>query len=491
MGTANYFSPEQAQGRAVDPRSDLYSLGVVLYELLVGEPPFRGENPVTIAYKHVQEAPVPPRARGVDVAESLEAITLKLLAKNPAHRYPSAEDLRADLRRYREGAHQLARAASPAVRGNAGVAVPGAIDAAAHTAAQQRVGAVLAPAHTGGGGGQPPRRTCTARTGAFAVLIVLVLIVLLAILILLLTDGKDDGGGGGATVAVPSLINRTRDEAESALQAAGLKSEVEEKDNTQYEAGKVFQQDPAGGNKVDPGTTVHLVVSKGNSSVLVTNVIALPVDDAELRLRSQGFDVERVPDTKSTRPDGEVTKQDPVPGTSLTAGGKVTITFSSPEEKDVPDVANQPAFTAGATLTKAGFEVEERTEASDTVEQGKVIRTDPKAGSKLKVGEKIVIFTSSGSAQVLVPDVGGVLANTADQTITQAGLVTDPRFQDLPAGSSNIGRVISQNPPGNTQVRKGSTVIITVGRAASSPTTTAGSGPTTTAGSGPTTTKNN
>ncbi|HEX7097429.1 MAG TPA: protein kinase, partial [Acidimicrobiales bacterium] len=116
MGTATYFSPEQAQGRPVDPRSDLYSLGVVLYEMLVGEPPFRGENPVTIAYKHVQEPPVPPRSLGVDIAESLEAITLKLLAKNPAHRYPSAEDLRADLRRYREGAHRLRRpvAAAPA-----------------------------------------------------------------------------------------------------------------------------------------------------------------------------------------------------------------------------------------------------------------------------------------------------------------------------------------------------------------------------------------
>src|SRR5215218_3808819 len=128
MGTATYFSPEQAQGHPVDPRSDLYSLGVVLYEMLCGRPPFAGESPVAIAYQHVQAAVVPPRQVNPDVPESLEAITLKLLAKNPANRYPTAEELRADLRRYREGQPVLAESvlAGPAVVGAAAVAAVGA-----------------------------------------------------------------------------------------------------------------------------------------------------------------------------------------------------------------------------------------------------------------------------------------------------------------------------------------------------------------------------
>ena len=108
MGTATYFSPEQARGDAVDPRSDIYSLGCVLYELLVGKPPFSGDTPVAIAYKHVQESPVPPRHLNVELPAAIEAIVLKCLAKNPVNRYPSAEDLRADLRRFREGSGVLA-----------------------------------------------------------------------------------------------------------------------------------------------------------------------------------------------------------------------------------------------------------------------------------------------------------------------------------------------------------------------------------------------
>ena len=115
MGTATYFSPEQAQGRSVDARSDLYSLGAVLFEMVVGRPPFKGDTPLAVAIKHVQEQPPSPRALGANMAESLEAITLKLLAKNPDNRYPSADDLRADLRRYREGMHSLRRAAAASV----------------------------------------------------------------------------------------------------------------------------------------------------------------------------------------------------------------------------------------------------------------------------------------------------------------------------------------------------------------------------------------
>jgi serine/threonine-protein kinase len=330
----------------------------------------------------------------------------------------------------------------------------------------------------------PQRHSNTARTGTFAVLIVLVLIVLLAILILLFTGNSKGGGEDGGTVAVPSLINKTRAEAEKDLSDAKLKAQVLEQDNAQYEAGKVFKQEPAGGTKVDEGTTVVLTVSKG-TSIAVKSVIGSNVDDAEATLRGQGFEVERVPDPKSSRPDGEVTAQNPVPGALLAAGQKVTITFSSPEEKIVRDVSNQTAAAAAAALARDGFDVQEAQEASDTIEPGKVIRTDPPANSKLKVGQKITIFISSGPAQALVPDVVGLFSPTAQQTLEQSGFIVAAKFQDVPSGSPNVGRVIDQTPSGNTSAKKGATVTITVGRATST-TTTAPSATTTTPPSGTT-----
>jgi serine/threonine-protein kinase len=483
MGTATYFSPEQAQGKPVDPRSDLYSLGVVLYEMLAGEPPFRGENPVAIAYKHVQEAPLPLHERGVQVAESLEAITLKLLAKNPAHRYPSAEDLRADLRRYRDGAHQLMRpaaAAAPAVARAADVDVTrvDGLPAASRTAV---VPTVRPDAYYPGGDGRgPKRRNETVRTGVFAVLIVLVLIVLLAILILLFANNNKNDNAS-TTVAVPVLINKQQADAEAQLRQAGLEPDVQVRDNEQFPAGVVFGQDPAGGSKVKAGTKVRLDVSRGNATSPVPNVVGINVDEADQKLVALGFTVTRVPDPTSTRPEGEVLKQDPAQGTQLEAGKPVALTFSSPEEKVVPDVAGQTAAAATKTLTQAGWDVVEVPEPSATVEAGKVTRTDPPANGKLKIGQQIKLFTSSGPEQVLIPPVVGLTSGNAINVLQSAGFQVNPRFQDVPAGSANVGIVIAQSPDGNTMAKKNSPVIITVGRApTASPTTTAGGTQTTT-----------
>ena len=486
LGTATYFAPEQAQGKPVDPRSDLYSLGVVLYEMLAGEAPFKGDNPVAIAYQHVQQPPPGLRARGVPVPEALEAITVKLLAKNPAHRYPGADDLRADLRRYRDGMHRLAQANAAAAN------LPGvhSVAAAPATTAMAATGAVT---NLDPGRPEPPRRGgSTVRTGAFAVLMVLVLIVLAAIFLLLLTD---KGGNGGdqptiGKVSVPSLIDKTQTDAETTLRGLGLVPTVVLEENLDIAAGKVFRQNPVGGNKVDAGTQVQLTVSKGKNTVSVPNVVGMQVAEAEQMLRAQyQLDVQLVADPKSTRPENEVIKQDPLSGTKLEIGKLVTLTYSLPAAVTVPDVANQTAATASANLTRVQLEVVPVDEASDTVEQGKAIRTDPVAGTQVKSKSKVTLFVSSGLPKVIVPDVIGLAADSANRAITEAGLRTEVKFTDVALGSPSNGRVISQSPLAPTQVNKGTVVTITVGRAPATTTTTTSPATTTTNASATTTTR--
>jgi beta-lactam-binding protein with PASTA domain/predicted Ser/Thr protein kinase len=481
MGTATYFSPEQAQGQPVDPRSDLYSLGIVLYEMIVGEPPFRGENPVTIAYKHVQEAPVPPSELGADLAESLEAITLKLLAKNPSHRYPSAEDLRADLRRYREGAHRLRKPAPP-VGGNL-PAVRGGSDV---IAANSHTSQLPATATAADFSRRPPApRNNGSRTGTFAVLIVLVLIVLLAISVLLFTSG--DGGGTDAAdrVAIPNTISMTQADAETALRAAGLEPQVQLVDNETYQLGTVFDQDPKGGTRVDPGTTVVIKVSQGNATLKVPGVIGSQFDQAKQSLEGRGFVVVEQADAASTEPDGQVTGQDPAAGTNLAAGQTVTLVVSRPEEKPIPNLENQDQVPAALALRDLGFSVVTASEPSDTIPEGKVTRTDPAAGQRLKVGERVTLYVSSGFPEGLVPQLVPLTTEAAVKAITDAGFVPDARPVDVPAGDASAGRVITQNPPAGTSATKGTTVQFSYGRPVAAATTTVAPTPTTAA---PTTT---
>jgi len=329
---------------------------------------------------------------------------------------------------------------------------------------------------------RPPRHD-TNRTGTFAVLVVLVLIVLLAILFLVFTDSGGGGGSDEETVAVPSVINKPVADAQAELRAAGFEPEVQEVDNDNFPPGTVFAQDPVGGAKVERGTTVRIQVSRGNTMVRVDGVIGSHIDEAENRLLSRGFQVVRQPDATSTRPEGEVVRQEPEAGALLAIGQTVTLYFSSPEEKDIPDLKGQDPVTAAADLTRLGFLVQRQDESSDTIEEGKVTRTDPAAGSRLKVGQQITLFVSSGLPENTVPTVTGLTTDAAVKVIQEAGFVA--QAQPQPASGPDVGRVLSQNPPANTQARKGSTVVLVYGAPQATPTTaTPTTAPTTTTNGG-------
>jgi serine/threonine-protein kinase len=467
MGTATYFSPEQARGEAVDPRSDIYSLGCVLYELVVGRPPFSGDSPVAIAYKQVHEAPVPPRQVNPAVPAALEAIILKCLAKNPVNRYPSAEDLRADLRRYREGNRILAEPVMAPLRGGEPAAT-GVLDATtALPSATRTMRATPGPAYADDDYDEGPRRS----SGAFVAVLVVLLLLLAGMLFLLArTLGIGDSTGTADTVTVPDVRGEPLADATATLKALQLKVTHTSEPNDDFDEGKVFAQTPDHGEKVAEGSTVALKVSSGANKVPVPGVIGQDVDDAKQTLAAAGFEVrvEASPDT--SKPVDQVVDQSPGPNSSAPKGSTVTLFVSNgPAAVTVPDVSGDSLGQAQAVLQNAGFETSTTNESSDSVASGRVIRTEPPAGAQRPKGATITIVVSSGASNVTVPSVIGlsqanatsVLENRGFDVVVQQQTVLDP---------AKVGKVIDQDPNSGTSKPSGSTVTIVVGRSTTSTT---------------------
>jgi serine/threonine-protein kinase len=397
MGTATYFSPEQARGESVDPRSDVYSLGVVLYEMLSGHPPFTGDSPVAVAYKHVQETPPPLRSRNPDVPPALEAVVQRAMAKDTADRYASAEDLRADLRRFREGTQVRAAVVAPpppasdtATRAIAVTPAPDygatrAIPAAQETRTMHREEDRYYD--------EPPRRQNTA----FIVVLVALLAVLAGLLFLL---GSNLGLGGDTTeVQVPDVEGATQAEAESILRGANLVvGQVATEEDPDAEAGVVLRQDPPAGDMVEEGDAVNLVVNTALEPVVVPDIEGLPeleargrLDTANLRgvfQRQENDDVD----------EGDVISSDPPAGAEVPPQSEVVVQVSSgPPLVSVPSVTGSQQDAALNTLLGAGFRPQIRTQEADQP-AGTVIGTEPGAGTEAPEGTTVTVIVSTGPA---------------------------------------------------------------------------------------------
>jgi serine/threonine-protein kinase len=474
MGTATYFSPEQAQGRPVDPRSDVYSLGIVLFEMVCGRPPFRGEDPLAVAYQHVQEQPTPPREINADLDPTLEAIILKCLTKTPQARYPSAEDLRADLRRYREG-NQISVATPPVVAAAPPVDSTQAIPVTtAAPAATSTLGAYADDDDYYEDDYVEPSR----RNGAFIAVMLLLLAVMAGVLFLLAqTLGVFDSGGDDEPVAmatVPSVVGQQEEAARSVLEAEGFTVRTEYEENPDFEDGEVSSQDPAGGSELEVGGEVTLTVSSGEPRVELPDVVGLTEADARSVLGDAGFrDIRPEPVFDPAVATGEVVAQNPAAGEEAPLSATITLQISQgAEERPVPDLAGRTAAEAEGILAQQGFEVAQALENSTSVPQGTVIRTNPAAGTVLEVGQTVTLVVSAGREQVIVPNVVEKTEETARQELGLAGFEIQVTEQALPAGSPDDGRVLAQSPAGGQRADVGSTVSITVGRAEVLPTTT-------------------
>jgi serine/threonine-protein kinase len=430
MGTATYFSPEQAQGKAVDPRSDLYSLGIVMYEMVCGKAPFSADNPVAVAYKHVQEPVVPPSQVNPTVPPAYEAITMQLLAKSPNDRYPSAEDLRADLRRFREGREVHA----------AGAVLAGA----AATAAMTTVAAAIDQTPPGGTRAMPrydPYDAQPARrhTAWFVVGLVLAVLVVGGLVFLAY---RTLGAGGGDTVTVPDVRNQTTIEAQRILEAKGFVVKTRLEPSSAVDQNDVIRTDPAAGEDAKRGSTV-IVYSSSGAPGTMPKVIGMTRSDAVTTLGNAGIDSDHIT-MKATRNDacktGTVTRSSPVPTSDISSATRVTLWVCAGPSSQVPGgLAGGTVAAAQAALQGAGYQTSQRGDFSTTVEKGRVIGTEPAGGTYLAAGETVTIVVSEGvqptttqPPETTAPPTTAAPATTAPPATTTAPPTSAPTSTAAP-----------------------------------------------------------
>ncbi len=527
MGTATYFSPEQAQGAQPDPRSDLYSLGIVMYEMVAGKPPFTGENPVSIAYKQVHDAPQPLVQIVADVPRSFEAIVAKLLAKDPKLRYPSAAALRDDLRRFRndepvqalaaiQGAQQ--RSSGVAGAGVAGAAAAGAgVAAAAGLAGATTVNPTTAPTGmvptgvprstgvpstgmmeagypTGASADAMYYDTNGSRTGWYALgaFVALILLVVGGVL-LFQALSTEDGGEEAVQFVLDDYTDRPLAEVTADLTSKNIRFTTTAEENNLVPPNFVFKTDPVAGTLILEDEIVEVFYNPDTQLVPIPNVVGMSTEEARTRLAADGFVVGEI--TTEEREDvseDTVVSTDPPPETPLLQGSTVNLVVSAPPSSvQVPgEVIGMSEVEARAILEAPPYEFVVTTDvrSSPTVPENTVMEIRPGPGELVEMGSDILILVSSGPEDVRVPVVVGRTEAQARNTITEIGLIPDVQYQDGDFGPNEDGRVISQSLPVGSTVPPGTTMTIVVARNTAPPPTTTPPTTTTTTTTPPTTT---
>ncbi len=373
VGTAQYLSPEQARGESVDSRSDVYSTGCLLYELLTGRPPFVGDSPVSVAYQHVREQAAPPSTLDDELPPEVDAIVMKALAKPLTERYQSAAAMKADIDRYLAGKPVQAPILVPA----------GADDTTSFLPAD-------GPTNLAQPGDDQDDETEKRDRRVLILLVLLVLAILVGGLFLLpkLLDN------GPPQETVPALAGMTQTEAERALTDAGLRlGHVAEKTSPDVPAGQVMAQDPDAGEQVDENTEIDISVSEGKPQQQVPDLVGSNKDSAADQLKSLGFKV-RLEQKESDEPKDDVVEMDPSPGSQVAEGFTVTVFFSDGPES-VPDVVGKTEDQARKLIQDAGFEVSVVRDSTTEAKKGIVLDQSPKAGSEEDKGRTVTIVVSS------------------------------------------------------------------------------------------------
>ncbi len=391
MGTATYFSPEQAEGIGVDTRSDIYSLGVVLFEMVTGRPPFMGDTPVSVASKHVRDHPPAPRELNPSIPPTFEAIILKSMAKDPAHRYQTAEELRADLLRFNEGRSVLAMDdATTTVAALGATRAMGAVDGSDMTQAVAATG----PSQEEEVDDEGPNRTRT-----YAIILAILLVLLLVAGYLLARNLGYFGGSPSFNLA--NVTGQPVAQATTTLVNDGLvvKRTNQVSSNT---AGTVISTDPAPRSLVKKGDTVTLDVAVPapiNKVAVPSGLIGVPVAHAESVLQAQGLQYTVAYKADNSVPSGNVISTNPSPGTKVAQGSSVTLTVSSGQANvTVPSVIGQTQPQASSLLSQDGLTLGGVTaQPSSQYQAGQIVSSSPGPGASVRPGSTVSIVVSSGS----------------------------------------------------------------------------------------------
>ncbi len=463
MGTSQYLSPEQAQGLAVGATSDLYSVGIVLYEMLTGRVPFDAESPVTIALKHVSEAPAPPSQFNPDIPPELEQVTLWALNKNPEDRPADADQFITVLERVKEaivsrerGQRTASMAALEAIPPAAGVAVQTVPVVAPAFVPPDPVAEPPGWAPVGAGPPPPVPERPGNRWWPWILALVVLLLIGGGITAYLLTRPTKD--------IVPNVVGEPIDNAQARVEGAGFNAHIQSRpDNAK--AGTVVDQFPDAGLRKDAGSTVTLTESTGPGNVTVPPTVGLSEAKAERRLRHAGLRVAQIEKENSNKvATGRAIGTDPAAGDSVAADSDVALMISLGRALvRVPDVTGETEQDAKANLNSAGFTVSLAPPASSSsVLKGSVISQTPAGETKEPSGSTVTLVVSSGPAKVKVPSVTGDTAAQARSTLRAAGFKVSTKTATVTTASEN-GVVVAQSPSGRSVV-KGSTVTITVGK---------------------------